>query len=153
MKEHRLREVRRRGKAGEAELERSRQRRRGEGGEGWRGEMSWGEEVRRKKWKWEERTCAKKKEGREKAGVRGEVKVWGREKVEEIRLKQQEVTGRADDNDRVEGTYDLSPAFSRVSSSRLLDLLTVCRTWSTTSDPWRQTQQSSQMKQEPRCGK
>lgn len=32
-------------------------------------------------------------------------------------------------------TYDLSPAFSRVSSSKLLDLLTVCRTWSTTSDP------------------
>lgn len=34
-------------------------------------------------------------------------------------------------------SYDLSPAFSRVSSSRLLDLLTVCSTWSTTSDPWR----------------
>lgn len=34
-------------------------------------------------------------------------------------------------------TYDFKPAFSRVSSSRLLDLLTVCRTWSTTSEPWR----------------
>lgn len=40
---------------------------------------------------------------------------------------------------RMKETYDLSPAFSKVSSSRLLDLLTVCRTWSTTSDPWRQT--------------
>lgn len=39
---------------------------------------------------------------------------------------------------RREETYDLSPAFSSVSSSRLLDLLTVWRTWSTTSDPWRQ---------------
>lgn len=37
-----------------------------------------------------------------------------------------------------EETYDLSPAFSRVSSSRLLDLLTVWRTWSTTSEPCRQ---------------
>lgn len=36
-------------------------------------------------------------------------------------------------------TYDFKPAFSRVSSSRLLDLLTVCRTWSTTSEPWRPT--------------
>lgn len=49
-----------------------------------------------------------------------------------------EVTGRAgDDNDNVkqEETYDLSAAFSRVISSKLLDLLTVCRIWSTTSDP------------------
>lgn len=62
-----------------------------------------------------------------------------RRKREEIRLKHREVTGRADGDVKKEETYDLSPAFSRVSSSRLLDLLTVCRTWSTTSDPWRQT--------------
>lgn len=50
-----------------------------------------------------------------------------------------EVTGGHDDDDNDDvkqaETYDLSPAFSSVSSSRLLDLLTVCRTWSTTSDP------------------
>ncbi len=48
------------------------------------------------------------------------------------------MTGRASGDVRKEETYDLSPAFSSVSSSRLLDLLTVCRTWSTTSDPWKQ---------------
>lgn len=42
-------------------------------------------------------------------------------------------------------TYDLSPAFSRVSSSRLLDLLTVWRTWSTTSDPCRHSNSSCQV--------
>lgn len=33
-------------------------------------------------------------------------------------------------------THDLRPAFSRVSSSRLEDLLSVCKTCSLTSDPW-----------------
>lgn len=46
---------------------------------------------------------------------------------------------------RMEDTYDLSPVFSRVSSSRLLDLLTAWRTWSTTSDPWRQTSQHKRL--------
>lgn len=40
MKEQRLREVRRRGKGGEAELEKVKTAEEGEGGEGWRGEMS-----------------------------------------------------------------------------------------------------------------
>lgn len=53
--------------------------------------------------------------------MRGEGVRRGR-KGEEIRLR--EVKGRADDV-RKEETYDFSPAFSRVSSSRLLDLLTV----------------------------
>lgn len=40
-------------------------------------------------------------------------------------------------------TYDFSPAFSRVISSRLDDLLTVCRTCSVTSDPMRRSLQYS----------
>lgn len=85
MKEQRLREVRRRGKGGEAELERSKQPRRGKVRRG--GKVRWAEV---KRWDGrngsEKRGHGQKNEGREKAGVRGEVKVWGGEKVEEIRL-------------------------------------------------------------------
>lgn len=62
-------------------------------------------------------------------GVRGR-KGGGQIRLNNRRCQSGETSGE---------TYDFKPAFSRVSSSRLLDLLTVCRTWSTTSEPWRPT--------------
>lgn len=59
----------------------------------------------------------------------------GRGEEEDVVIKR---SREASEEEEEEETYDLSPAFSRVSSSRLLDLLTVWRTWSTTSEPCRQ---------------
>lgn len=82
------------------------------------------QERRRKGWPREHwrRTNVTVEEGR---GGRGEVE------EEDVVIKRSREASE-------EETYDLSPAFSRVSSSRLLDLLTVWRTWSTTSEPCRQ---------------
>lgn len=94
-------------------------------GQGSRGRGGWWAQVKRwdeidGSWTREQRRCLKG------GGVR-------RRKGGQIRFNN-----RRCQSGETAGTYDLSPAFSRVSSSRLLDLLTVCRTWSTTSDPWRQ---------------
>lgn len=63
---------------------------------------------------------------------------WRRTNVKVEEVEEEDVVIKRSREASEEETYDLSPAFSRVISSRLLDLLTVWRTWSTTSEPCRQ---------------